>query len=192
MKLVSCLFSPLMPRAALLALALSCSAAYADEYAAVEKLIQSGQTALALEQLEPKLQQAPRDPQWRFLQGVAQMNDGQIDKATATFEALVQEYPELPEPYNNLAVLYAQKNDLEKASRALQDAIRANPSYATAYENLGDIYIRLAEKALSQASQLAPAQQPRLQPKISSLRLLVTRARPATVAPAPATAIDKK
>ena len=183
MKLVSCLFSPLMPRAALLALALSCSAAYADEYAAVEKLIQSGQTALALEQLEPKIQQAPRDPQWRFLQGVAQMNAGQRDTATATFEKLVQDYPELPEPYNNLAVLYAQNNDLEKASRALQDAIRANPSYATAHENLGDIYIRLAEKSLSQASQLAPNQQARLQPKISSLRLLVTRARPAQATP---------
>ena len=187
MKLVSRLFSPLMPRAALLALALSCGAAYADEYAAVEKLIQSGQTALALEQLEPKIQQAPRDPQWRFLQGVAQMNAGQRDEATATFEKLVQEYPELPEPYNNLAVLYAQNNQLEKASRALQDAVRANPGYATAYENLGDIYIRLAEQSLSKASSLAPAQQARLQPKISSLRLLVTRAQPSAAA-APATA----
>ncbi|WP_339537247.1 tetratricopeptide repeat protein [Comamonas sp. MYb21] len=187
MKLVSCLFSPLMPRAALLALALSCGAAYADEYTAVEKLIQSGQTALALEQLEPKIQQAPRDPQWRFLQGVAQMNAGQRDEATATFEKLVQEYPELPEPYNNLAVLYAQNNQLEKASRALQDAVRANPGYATAYENLGDIYIRLAEQSLSKASTLAPAQQARLQPKISSLRLLVTRAQPAAAA-APAAA----
>lgn len=186
MKLVSCLFSSLMPRASLLALALSCSAAYADDYSAVEKLIQSGKTALALEQLEPKIQQAPRDPQWRFLQGVAQMNAGQRDAATATFEKLVQEYPELPEPYNNLAVLYAQNNQLEKASRALQDAVRANPGYATAYENLGDIYIRLAEQSLSKASALAPAQQPRLQPKISSLRLLVTRAQPA--APAAATA----
>ena len=31
--------------------------------------------------------------------------------------------------------------------------------------SMGDIYIRLAEKSLSQASQLAPNQQARLQPK---------------------------
>ena len=195
MKLVSCIPSFLLPRAAVLALALGCGAAYADAYSAVEKLIQSGQSALALEQLEAKIKDAPRDPQWRFLQGVAQMNEGQSAQATATFEKLVQEYPELPEPYNNLAVLYAQNNDLEKASRALQDAIRANPNYATAYENLGDIYIRLAEKALTQSSKLAPAQQARLQPKISSLRLLVTRAQSATssnAAGAPAAADAKK
>ena len=160
--------------------------AYADQYSAVEKLIQSGQSALALEQLDAKIKDAPRDPQWRFLQGLAQMNEGHAAQATAIFEKLVQEYPELPEPYNNLAVLYAQGNELEKASRALQDAIRANPGYATAYENLGDIYIRLAEKALSQAGTLAPAEQTRLQPKISALRLLVTRAQPANV---PATVV---
>ena len=183
MKLVSCIPSSLLPRAVVLALAMSCGLAQADAYSAVEKLIQSGQSALALEQLDAKIKDAPRDPQWRFLQGVAQMNEGQRPQAIATLEALVQEYPELPEPYNNLAVLYAQNNDLEKASRALQDAIRANPSYATAHENLGDIYIRLAEKSLSQASQLAPNQQARLQPKISSLRLLVTRSRPAEATP---------
>ena len=158
--------------------------AYADQYSAVEKLIQSGQSALALEQLDAKIKDAPRDPQWRFLQGLAQMNEGHAAQATAIFEKLVQEYPELPEPYNNLAVLYAQGNELEKASRALQDAVRANPGYATAYENLGDIYIRLAEQSLSKASTLAPAQQSRLQPKISSLRLLVTRAQPAAAAAA--------
>ena len=183
MKLVSCILPSLLPRAAVLALALGCGLAHADAYSAVEKLIQSGQSALALEQLDAKVKDAPRDPQWRFLQGVAQMNAGQRDKATTTFETLVQEYPELPEPYNNLAVLYAQNNDLEKASRALQEAVRANPNYATAYENLGDIYIRLAEKSLSRAGQLAPAQQARLQPKISSLRLLVARAQPAESAP---------
>ena len=179
MKLVSCIPSFLSPCVAALALALGCTVAQADEYSAIEKLIQSDQSSLALEQLATKINEAPRDPQWRFLQGVAQMNEGQSAAAITTFEQLVQEYPELPEPYNNLAVLYAQSNDLEKASRALQDAIRANPSYATAYENLGDIYIRLADKALSKASELEPAQQTRLQPKISSLRLLVTRAHPA-------------
>ena len=179
MKLVSRFFSSFY-RAAVVSTVLTMGVAHADEYAAVEKLIQSGQTQLALEQLDAKVKSAPRNPQWRFLQGVAQLNAGKTTDATTTFTQLTQDFPELPEPYNNLAVIYAQANDLEKASRSLQEAVRANPQYATAYENLGDIYIRLAEKALSQAAQLAPAQQTRLQPKISSLRLLVTRAQPAT------------
>ncbi len=179
MKLVSRFFSSFY-RAAVVSTVLTMGVAHADEYAAVEKLIQSGQTQLALEQLDAKVKSAPRNPQWRFLQGVAQLNAGKTADATTTFTQLTQDFPELPEPYNNLAVIYAQANDLEKASRSLQEAVRANPQYATAYENLGDIYIRLAEKALSQAAQLAPAQQTRLQPKISSLRLLVTRAQPAT------------
>ncbi|MGE8320140.1 MAG: tetratricopeptide repeat protein [Comamonas sp.] len=169
---------------AVAALACCAALAHADEYSAVEKLLKGGRAQQALEQITDKVAKAPRDPQWRFLRGVAEANLGQADKAIATYTQLVEEYPELPEPYNNLAVLYAGQNQLEKASSALQAAIRANPQYATAHENLGDIYIKLAEKSYAQAIQLAPAQQSRLQPKISSLRLLVTPAQPAAGTPA--------
>jgi len=47
--------------------------------------------------------------------------------------------PELPEPYNNLAVLYAARGDHDGARDALLRAISTHPSYATAHENLGDI-----------------------------------------------------
>ena len=157
--------------------------AHADDYAEITQLLKNGKAADALTKTDQRLAANPRDPQLRFLRGVAQTDSGKQADAIATFTKLTEEYPELPEPYNNLAVLYAQNNDLEKASRALQEAVRANPNYATAYENLGDIYIRLAEKSLSRAGQLAPAQQARLQPKISSLRLLMTRAQPAESAP---------
>jgi tetratricopeptide (TPR) repeat protein len=70
------------------------------------------------------------------------------------FQALSEDYPELPEPYNNLATLYAAKGQYEKAKTALEMAIQVNPSYGVAYENLGDVYAKLASQAYDKALQL--------------------------------------
>ena len=74
-----------------------------------------------------------------------------------TFQALTEDYPELPEPYNNLAVLYSSKGQFEKARVALELAIQTHPSYSTAHENLGDIYAKLASQAYDKALQLDKA-----------------------------------
>jgi tetratricopeptide (TPR) repeat protein len=87
----------------------------------------------------------------RFLKGVVQRNLGKQTEAIATFTKLTQDYPELPEPYNNLAVLYAAQGQYDKARVTLEMAIRTNPNYATAYENLGDIYARLASQSYNKA-----------------------------------------
>ncbi|MGN1056714.1 MAG: tetratricopeptide repeat protein [Comamonas sp.] len=137
-----------------LAGALSVGSAQADIYADVTSLSQSGNTADAIAKADQYLSTNPRDPQMRFLKGVAQSKAGDMESARATFEALVQEYPELPEPYNNLAVIYANQGDLDKARGALEMAVRNNPHYAVAHENLGDIYARLAHNAYSQSLQL--------------------------------------
>ena len=76
------------------------------------------------------------------------------DSAIAVFTELTEAYPELPEPYNNLAVLYANQNNFEKARNALEMVIRTHPSYATAHENLGDIYAKMASKAYDRALEL--------------------------------------
>ena len=89
------------------------------------------------------LAQRPREPQARFLKGVAQTEQGQDTAAIATFQSLVEDYPELPEPYNNLAVLYAQKGEYESARVALENAVKTAPDWGIAHENLGDVYIRL-------------------------------------------------
>lgn len=159
----------------------------AREVDAVAQLLEQGQTEQAAAQADQFLQLNPQDAEMRFLRGVIATEQKQQTQAIQIFSALARDYPAMPEPYNNLAVLYAAQGQDRKAVDALEQAIRAQPGYATAYENLGDIYIRLAEQSLSKASTLAPAQQARLQPKISSLRLLVTRAQPAAAA-APAAA----
>jgi tetratricopeptide (TPR) repeat protein len=104
-----------------------------------------------------------------------------------------QDYPELPEPYNNLAVLYAGQGQFDKARAALEMAIRTNPSYATAHENLGDVYAKLASQAYSKALQL-DSNNTGVQPKLALIRdLFAPGAKgqkphrgPAAAAPAPA------
>ncbi|MGH8035202.1 MAG: tetratricopeptide repeat protein, partial [Lysobacterales bacterium] len=137
-----------------LAATLSVSMAHADDYADVSRLMRAGQFAEALAKADQYLASKPRDPQMRFFKGVIQTETGKASEAIATFSKITEDYPELPEPYNNIAVLYASQSQFDKARAALEMAIRTNPSYATAHENLGDVYARLASQAYSKALQL--------------------------------------
>ena len=119
-----------------------------------EKLLRQKQPQQALEQIELFLAKAPHDPQGRFFKGLILTELGRVPEATSVFQKLTEDYPELPEPYNNLAVLYAQQKQFDKAKTALEMAIRTHPSYAVAHENLGDIYARMATQAYDRALQL--------------------------------------
>ncbi|MDP3287386.1 MAG: tetratricopeptide repeat protein, partial [Methyloversatilis sp.] len=105
-------------------------------------------------QIDLFLAKVPRDPQGRFFKGLILTELGRVPEATSVFQKLTEDYPELPEPYNNLAVLYAQQKQFDKAKTALEMAIRTHPSYAVAHENLGDIYARMATQAYDRALQL--------------------------------------
>jgi hypothetical protein len=181
-----------------LAAALAASAAWADDYSDVNSLLRSGKHSEALAKADQYLAGKPRDPQMRFLKGVIQTEAGRPTDAIATFTKLTEDYPELPEPYNNLAVLYAGQSQFDKARAALEMAIRTNPSYATAHENLGDVYAKLASQAYSKALQL-DAGNTGVQPKLALIRELfapapksaqvaVQAARAPVPAPAPAPA----
>jgi len=143
----------------------------ADEVAEVTQLAKGGQTTEAMAKLDQFLALKPKDPQLRFLKGVMLADSKRTDDAIAVFTLLNEDYPELPEPYNNLAVLYAGQGQYEKARVALQSAVRGNPGYATAYENLGDVYARLAAQAYARALALDGANAS-LPPKIAQLRTL--------------------
>jgi tetratricopeptide (TPR) repeat protein len=115
----------------------------------------------ALRIVDKALESTPRDLQLRFMKGLifsdqAQTDPAKGDQAIAMFEGLTQDFPEVGEPHNNLAVLLAGKGELEKARYALERAILAQPNYALAYENLGDIYLRLAERSYGEASLKNP------------------------------------
>ncbi len=153
------------------ALASSFVMAQADDYAEVNRLMRAGQLTEALSKVDQYLAGKPRDPQMRFIKGVIQTEGGKPADAIATFSKLTEDFPELPEPYNNLAVLYAGQSQFDKARAALEMAIRTNPSYATAHENLGDVYAKLASQAYSKALQL-DAGNPAVAPKLSLIRNL--------------------
>ena len=138
-------------KAMIVAAMLTVGSAYADDYADVNILVRAGKLAEALAKADQYLAGKPRDPQMRFIKGVIQTESGKPADAIATFTQITQDYPELPEPYNNLAVLYAGQSQFDKARAALEMAIRTNPSYATAHENLGDVYAKLASQAYSKA-----------------------------------------
>jgi ketosteroid isomerase-like protein len=153
------------------AVAVSVTAAHADDYSDVNQLVRSGKLAEALARADQYLAGKPRDPQMRFIKGVIQTEAGKPADAIATFTQITQDYPELPEPYNNLAVLYAGQSQFDKARAALEMAIRTNPSYATAHENLGDVYAKLASQAYSKALQLDGGNTG-VQPKLALIRTL--------------------
>lgn len=146
----------LLRRCAAAVLLIAAAAASADELGEIQRLHAGGQAAAALQRTERALEAKPKDPQLRFMRGVLLAESRRNADATAVFEALTQEFPELAEPYNNLAALYAGAGDYERAKSALEQALRANPSFATAHENLGDVLAMLASRSYARAQQLDP------------------------------------
>ena len=159
-------------RLLLIVVVLGAVSAAADEYTDVRQLMRSGKTTEALVKIEQQLVTRPRDPQMRFFKGLIQRDTGKQAEAIATFTALTEEYPELPEPYNNLAVLYAAQNQFDRARAALEMALKNNPRYAVAYENLGDVYARLAAEAYDKALQIDATSSASVLPKLKVVREL--------------------
>jgi tetratricopeptide (TPR) repeat protein len=172
---------------AIAVIGLSSQLAVADDVADVQKLLSAGKNVEALQKADQFLAGKPRDPMMRFLRGISLSQANRTAEAITAFQKLTEDYPELPEPFNNLAVLYAQQGQYDKARNALEMAIRTNPSYATAYENLGDVYAKLASQAYSKALQIDTRSA--VAPKLAMIRDLFPRDRGtnvATAAPAPA------
>ncbi|MEW6132455.1 MAG: tetratricopeptide repeat protein [Pseudomonadota bacterium] len=126
----------------------------ADEIQDINQLFRKGDLNTALARANQFLAKNPRDAQVRFLKGLILADLGKSAEAIEVFTGITEDYPELPEPYNNLAVLYAAEGKYDAAKNALEMAIRTHPSYATAHENLGDLYARMASQAYDKALQI--------------------------------------
>ncbi len=130
--------------------------AYAGTLREARDLIDRKQYDGAIAALDRLTAAHPREPQARFMKGVAQTDAGKGDDAIGTFRALLADFPELPEPRNNLAVLYAQRGDYALARTELEIALKAAPDYAVAHENLADVYARLAATHYERSIALDP------------------------------------
>ena len=184
--------TPLLARlpAIILGLLLSASVlfAHAQTLPEVQRLMKQNQMPQALEKVDLYISTKPKDAQGLFLRGLILTEMGRSVDAIAVVTKLTEDYPELPEPYNNLAVLYAQQKQYDKARTALEMAIRTHPSYSIAHENLGDVYAKLASQAYSKALQL-DAGNAGVAPKLSLIRnLFAADAKGAKPAAAPAVA----
>jgi Flp pilus assembly protein TadD len=122
----------------------------------VQKLMAAGQMKQALARADAQLAKNPRDAQMRFVRGVILSELKDVAAARVVFEGLTEDFPEIPEPYNNLAVIYASQGQLDRARTLLETALSVRPDYATAQENLGDIYLQMGADAYQRAAKLAP------------------------------------
>ena len=175
--------SIVFPAAVALALGTGSLAVHANAVADAQKMMQRGDYAAALSALDAQLRSNPQDAEARFVRGLALTQLDRVPDAIRAFADLTRDYPQLPEPYNNLAVLYAQEGDYEKARDALEAALATHPSYATAHENLGDIYAALAGAAYNRALMLDQGNRG-VQQKLSLISQM--DGAPATAAAAPA------
>ncbi len=126
---------------------------YASSLAEASALIKDRQFDAASAKLDAMIAQRPREAQARFLRGVVDAEQGRLDAAATIFLGLIADYPELPEPWNNLAAIHAQKGDYESARQALESALRAAPNWSVAHENMGDVYARLAAVSYDRAAR---------------------------------------
>jgi tetratricopeptide (TPR) repeat protein len=129
-------------------------AASGDDAAEVSRLVQAGQLDEATKRVDAALAQKPGDARLRFSKGMILARQNKPTEAIAILLKLTEDFPDLPEPYNNLAVLYAANGQYESARVALDKAIVNNPGYATAHENLGDVYAELAGQSYEKAAKL--------------------------------------
>jgi hypothetical protein len=149
------------------------SSAWADDFSEVAQLSREGKFIEALAKVEVYLSSRPKDAQMRLLKGLVQRDAGKPTDALMTFVRMTEDFPELPEPYNNLGVIYADQNQLEKARNAFEMALRTNPSYSTAHENLADVYGRLSSAAYNKALQI-DLSSAAVAPKLALVRQIIT------------------
>jgi tetratricopeptide (TPR) repeat protein len=159
------------------------------ELAEASRMIREGEYVPALAKIDAVLATDAKNPQARFLKGVVQTDQSETEAAVATFQGLTEDYPELPEPYNNLAVIWAKQGQYEKARRALELALASRPDYAIAHENLGDIYARLASAEYDRAIALDKANKS-AQAKLTLVRELFA-VPPSSTAPKPSPTVTQ-
>ena len=155
-------------------LALWCASAQADAYDDVERLLRNGQIERASQLSAAHLQKSPQDPQMRLLNSRILDAQGRSSDAIEWLESLTLEFPELPEPHNNLAALYARQGRIQEALESLNKALQSRPDYAVALENLGDLHLMQALQAYRRAGQV-PAAPPSVLRKADTIAPLLPR-----------------
>lgn len=129
----------------------------------LEAMIDQGQAAAALAEIRTLQEKRAAsnisgvDARLLFLEARALARQGEFARAAEIYQDMTVRFPELPEPWNNLAVLYAAQGRLDEARRALETALLNDPGYAEAKANLGDVHLMLAARAHREAADMGAA-----------------------------------
>lgn len=149
---------------------LTLRAKQSEPHEEVQKAMRQGKFDLALQIIDRYMEHNPRDPQMRFSKAFILDRAQKRDEAFALYQDLTHEYPELPEPHNNVGVILASRGDYENAQAAFEAALRANPSYAVAEENLADMLLHRAQFYYQSALKHSNQQQRSAAKKLELLR----------------------
>ena len=120
----------------------------------IKLLLKNGKYVRAEILTNKSIEEDLNNPELLFYKGIIETNMSKHNQAIDTFRDLTERFPELPEPFNNLAVLYAEKGQYDLAKEILEQAIKTNPSYLTAHINLGDIFTKMASEAYNNALEI--------------------------------------
>lgn len=110
----------------------------------VERFLDADRNAEALALADAGLAQNNSNLKLRFMRTVALERLNRMDEAIAELRRMVGDFPEVPEPYNNLAVILAQRGSLDEAEALLKKVLSISPDFAIARKNLGDVYLTRA------------------------------------------------
>lgn len=171
------LWATLLTSVALLAALLAGAAAHADVPAEARALMAQGDPTSALRRVDAAIAADGRDVQLRFLRGVLLLDLQRDAEALAHFEQMSLEFPELPDPFNNLALLHARAQRLDEARVALETALRNDPGHRTARANLGQVYLMLAARTLETLAAQGPIE-PQQQRRLNAVRALLQEVKP--------------
>lgn len=126
----------------------------------ISAMLDQGENQKALDIIERRLAQEQAayrtgtDVQLMFLHARALAALGRDQEAEDLYRHMTTQYPELPEPWNNLAALYVKQGKLDMAQDALHMALTADPDYAQARANLGRVQLLLASQSFHDAAKL--------------------------------------
>ncbi len=121
----------------------------------VAMLIEAGSHQKALNRLAAE----PETRRSRLLQANALAGLKRNEEAEAIYRALIEEAPEDPTPYNNLATLYAATGRLQEASEQLTRGMKSDQRYAAIYKNLSRVYVEMSRNSYARALRMNEKQQ---------------------------------
>lgn len=115
------------------------------------RYLRNGQYQDALTAVDQVLATDEDNMDAQLLRAILLAKTGRSAQAETLLNELREQYPDRPEPLNNLAVMYAEAGDNSRAIQTLQSAFKTHPSYAQVYQNLSDMYAVLAAEAYNKA-----------------------------------------